>query len=318
MIMEGNETVRFGRVLLFEPVYQTRVWGGRRLESVLGRKLPDSQPYGESWELVDRSEAVSVVAEGPAKGMTLAELWAGWRVQVWGTEALNLGRCAFPLLIKVLDCTDDLSIQVHPPADVAAELKGEPKTEMWYVADAEPAATLYAGLREGVTRKIFLKAIEEGRVDRCVHAVQPRIGDCMQVPSGRLHALGAGLLVYEVQQNSDTTYRVFDWNRVGLDGKPRELHVEQSLKCIDFDDVEPPLNHAEVGDMVAGCEHYQVWRRNSGSPVMLMALTEVTWDGVKVGPGRVAIRPACLPPVEPVGEWLEIQLPQAQPDGARG
>ena len=308
----------FGRVLLFEPIYQTRIWGGRRMESLLGRTLPDGQPYGESWELVDRPEAVSVVAEGPAKGMTLSELWAGWRVQVFGADALEWGRCAFPLLIKVLDCTEDLSIQVHPPALLAKELKGEPKTEMWYVADAEPAATLYAGLNQDVTKKDFLKAIAEGRVDRCVHAVRPVVGDCMQVPSGRLHALGAGLLVYEVQQNSDTTYRVFDWNRVGLDGRPRELHVEQSLKCIDFEDVEPALSHAEVGGLVAGCEHYQVWRQNTGTPFMLLALTEVEWDGVKVGPGRVAIRPAALPPVQPVGEWLEIQLPKPGPTHGRG
>jgi len=304
---------RFGKVLLFEPVYQTRVWGGRRLETLLGRKLPDDQPYGESWELVDRAEAVSVVAEGPAKGMTLAELWAGWRVQVWGAESLGWGRCPFPILIKVLDCKADLSLQVHPPASVAEELKGEPKTEMWYVAAAEAGSRLWVGLRDEVTKERFEQGVREGTVADLVHVVEAHAGESLHVPSGRLHALGAGLLVYEVQQNSDTTYRVFDWNRVGLDGQPRELHIEQSLRCIDFTDVRPGLQRKEREELISDCPAFRVKRRNHGMPSMLLALTEVIWDGVKVGQGRVAVRPAALPPVEPVGEWLEITLPNPDP-----
>jgi mannose-6-phosphate isomerase len=309
---------RFGAVLLFEPVYQTRVWGGRRLEEVLGRTLPDEQPYGESWELVDRPQVVSVVAEGPARGMSLAELWAGWRVQVWGAEALSWGRCAFPLLIKVLDCTDDLSLQVHPPESAAKDLGGEPKTEMWYVAAAAAGARLWAGLRPGVTREQFERGIAEGKVAELVHAVEAQAGDSLHVPSGRLHALGGGLLIYEVQQNSDTTYRVFDWNRLGLDGKPRDLHVAESLQCIDFDDRTPALQPSSVGAVLSSCPHFSVRRMSAGQPQMLLALSEVLWDGVRVSPGRVAIRPAALPPATPVGEWLEIQLPvQTADHGAR-
>jgi len=147
----------------------------------------------------------------------------------------------FPLLIKILDAQDKLSLQVHPPPAIAAELGGEPKTEMWYVAEAAPGAELYVGLKRGVTRAEFEQRIVAGTVAECFHRVSVRSGDAMFLPSGRVHALGVGLVIFEIQQNSDTTYRVFDWNRLGLDGKPRELHVPQSLASIDFDDYEPSL-----------------------------------------------------------------------------
>jgi mannose-6-phosphate isomerase len=154
------------------------------------------------------------------------------------TKAAN-GR--FPLLIKLLDAQDRLSLQVHPPMQKAAALGGEPKTEMWYIAQAAPAAELYVGLKRGVTRAEFEKKIQTGDVAGCFHRVPVKAGDTMFLPSGRVHAIGAGLVIFEIQQNSDTTYRVFDWNRIGLDGKPRELHVAQSLESIDFNDFEPAL-----------------------------------------------------------------------------
>jgi mannose-6-phosphate isomerase len=144
-------------------------------------------------------------------------------------------------LIKILDAREKLSLQVHPPASKAAELKGEPKTEMWFIADAAPGAELYVGLKRGVTRAEFEKKIFDGSVAGCFHRVPVRAGDAMFLPSGRVHAIGEGLVIFEIQQNSDTTYRVFDWNRTGLDGKPRELHVAQSLASIDFNDFEPKL-----------------------------------------------------------------------------
>src|SRR5208282_2442170 len=128
----------------------------------------------------------------------------------------------FPLLVKILDAQEKLSLQVHPPAPLAAKLGGEPKTEMWYIAAAKPGAELYAGLKRGVTRRQFEQAIRDATVAECFHRLQVRAGDALFLPSGRVHALGAGLVVFEIQQNSDTTYRVFDWDRVGLDGKPRE------------------------------------------------------------------------------------------------
>jgi mannose-6-phosphate isomerase len=145
------------------------------------------------------------------------------------------------LLLKILDAHDKLSLQVHPPAATAAALGGEPKTEMWYVAEAAPSAGLYIGLKRGVTRAEFERKIQSGTVAECFHRISVRPGDAMFLPSGRVHALGAGLVIFEIQQNSDTTYRVFDWNRAGLDGKPRQLHIPQSLASIDFNDFEPSL-----------------------------------------------------------------------------
>lgn len=232
-----------------------RVWGGRELERQYGRKLPDAAPYGESWEIVDREKEQSVVVGGEWAGKTLHELWTESRGEVFGKGLPDSER--FPLLIKVLDARDDLSIQVHPPVNLAAGLGGEPKTEMWYIAGAEPGAKLYVGLKKGVTRGDFEKAIEAGTVADVVHAIAPGAGDSIFIPSGRLHAIGAGFLIHEIQQNSDTTYRVFDWNRLGLDGKPRELHVEESLASIDFDDFEPGMDE-QVGTVIAECEFFRV------------------------------------------------------------
>jgi mannose-6-phosphate isomerase len=147
----------------------------------------------------------------------------------------------FPLLVKLLDAREKLSLQVHPPAERAAELAGEPKTEMWYIADAAPDAELYVGLRPGATRQEFENKIQSGTVAECFHRIHVRAGDAMFLPSGRVHAVGSGLVIFEIQQNSDTTYRVFDWNRKGLDGKPRQLHIPESLASIDFEDFAPKL-----------------------------------------------------------------------------
>ncbi len=241
--------------IVFEPHYHPRVWGGRELEWQYRRVLPDDAPYGESWEIVDREGEQSVVRGGPWAGKTLHELWARHREEVFGAGLPDSDR--FPLLIKVLDAREDLSIQVHPPTHRAAELGGEPKTEMWYIAAAEPGAKLHVGLKRGVTRADFERAVQDGTVADCVHAIEPRAGESIFIPSGRLHAIGAGLLIHEIQQNSDTTYRVFDWNRLGLDGKPRELHVEESLASIDFSDFEPGMD-VPVGAVIAECEHFRV------------------------------------------------------------
>ena len=154
----------FDHLLHFAPLYQTRVWGGRRLETVFGRVLPDRQPYGESWELVDRAEHQSVVSAGPWEGTTLHELWTRHRAPVFGSHVRQPEAERFPILIKVLDCSDDLSIQVHPPAAVAPALGGEPKTEMWFIAHADRGSRIYAGLRPGVTKERFARALGEATV----------------------------------------------------------------------------------------------------------------------------------------------------------
>lgn len=230
--------------LKFRPILKERVWGGRNLERLYGKKLPPGVRIGESWEITDRPGAVSVIANGPLAGKDLH-----WLVEHHATELLGAAKLQgdrFPLLIKLLDAQEKLSLQVHPPAKKAAELGGDPKTEMWLIADAAPGAELYVGLKRGVTKAEFEQKIRDGTVADSFHRISVRAGDAMFLPSGRVHAIGAGLVIFEIQQNSDTTYRVFDWNRVGLDGKPRELHVPESLASIDFNDFEPALADGPV------------------------------------------------------------------------
>jgi len=306
--------------LRFTPLYQTRIWGGRRLETLLGRTLPESAlPCGESWEISDRVQEQSVTGQG----ISLHELWTHHRAQVFGEAYLNHPAERFPLLMKILDACDDLSIQVHPPASVAAELGGEPKTEMWLVAHAEPGARIYVGLRAGVTRAIFEKAIASGTVAECVHVIEPRAGDCLFIPSGRIHAIGAGLLIYEIQQNSDTTYRVFDWNRTGLDGTPRALHVAESLQSIDFTDFAPALQLPKADGTLVECLHFQVRLGRSGQGKLGVKGEHLTLavvhGALSVGSidfraGDFAIIPACMSEesrhitASAGASWLEVRF----------
>jgi mannose-6-phosphate isomerase len=225
--------------ITFRPIFKERLWGGRNLERLYQKALPPVVPVGESWEISDRPGDASVIANGPLAGKDLR-----WLMQTHGEALLGATTGAvdrFPLLVKILDAQEKLSLQVHPPQSVASQLGGEPKTEMWYIADAAPDAELFVGLKQGVTRLQFEQEVKHGTVARCFHRIAVKTGDAMFLPSGRVHAIGAGNVIFEVQQNSDTTYRVFDWNRVGLDGKPRDLHVDQSLASINFNDFEPPL-----------------------------------------------------------------------------
>ncbi len=229
--------------ITFTPIFKERVWGGRNIERLYGKPLPPNQVIGESWEITDRPEGISVVANGPLAGKTLQWLMEHHAAELLGPERASLKQ--FPLLVKILDAQEKLSLQVHPPAALAKELNGEPKTEMWFIADATPTADLYVGLKYGVTRAAFEAKVRDGTVAECFHHLPVTNGDTMFLPSGRVHAIGAGNVIFEIQQNSDTTYRVFDWNRVGLDGKPRALHIEQSLASIDFNDFEPRLIRSE-------------------------------------------------------------------------
>ena len=224
---------------IFHPILKERVWGGRNLQRLYRKPLPPAVPVGESWEVSDRPGNVSVIENGPLAGKDLRWLMENHAGDLLGCAKSLTGR--FPLLIKILDAQQKLSLQVHPPAAQAKALGGESKTEMWYVAEAAPGAELYVGLKRHVTRQEFEAKIQSGKVAECFHRLNVRRGDAVFLPSGRVHAIGAGLVIFEVQQNSDTTYRVFDWNRVGLDGKPRELHVPQSLTSINFNYFEPSL-----------------------------------------------------------------------------
>ena len=248
-------------ILKFKPIYQERVWGGRKLEETFGRILPAEKVIGESWELVDRPEAQSVVTDGPFEGKTLRELIMDHGDQLFGPA--NDPDKPFPILVKWLDCTERHSLQVHPPAEIALELAGEPKPENWYVAESSEAAGLWVGMRRSATRADLERGLAEENLEQFVHRTSSQAGDSLLVQSGRIHAIDAGNLILEIQQNSDTTYRVYDWGRVGLDGAPRELHVEKSLRCIDFEDFEPELlvdNMLSGEQILAECEEFKIRR----------------------------------------------------------
>ncbi len=239
--------LKLAQPLVFQPIFMERVWGGRRLESLYGKHLPSGVRIGESWEIVDRPEAQSVVETGPLRGSTLHDLWANHRAEIFGDVP---DHPRFPLLVKLLDAQDKLSLQVHPPPDAVRALGGESKSEFWYIADASPAAELFAGLAGASSRSAFESAIADGTVEQQVHRIKAAAGDAMFLPSGRLHAIGAGNVIVEIQQNSDTTYRVFDWNRRSSSGTQRELHVQESLRCIDFDDLRPELARPDGESLV--------------------------------------------------------------------
>jgi mannose-6-phosphate isomerase len=245
----------FQKALRFAPIYQQRVWGGRAFESALGRVLPGTGLFGESWELSDRLEAQSLVARGGCAGMDLHTLWSRHRVELFGAACPKEDR--FPLLFKLLDARESLSVQVHPSGGDGARGLGEPKTEWWYVLEARPGAAVYAGFRPGVTRALAERAIKTGEFEALLHRIPVRSGDNLFVPGGRIHAIGGGCLIAEVQQNSDTTFRVFDWNRRGADGAARQLHVEQSLACIDFEDHAPVLG-AALTESGFACEFFSI------------------------------------------------------------
>lgn len=257
----------FPEPIYFEPLLMEKVWGGSRLQTLFGKHLLPGARIGESWEVVDREEAQSVVHSGTLKGTTLHELWTHQRVPIFGEAYAGHPSPRFPLLLKILDAQDRLSIQVHPPAEIAGELGGEPKTEMWYVADTQLDEAVWVGLKEGVTREEFEEHLHRGTVEEVVQRIPVKAGDAIFIYSGRVHAIGAGNVIVEVQQNSDTTYRVFDWNRAGLDGKPRELHIAESMRSIDFSDTHPQLA-VPKGEEVTSCEFFKVekWALNNARP----------------------------------------------------
>lgn len=239
----------------FEPLAQERIWGGRNLAERFGRNLAEGKKIGETWELVDRPEAQSREKES---GQRLPELWSGpERKRLFGSRAPDTER--FPILIKLLDAQDKLSLQVHPPAERARELAGEPKTEMWFFLETQPEAEILAGLRSGVNRREFEKALSSGTVADCFHRLKTEPGAAMFLPSGRVHAIGAGNVILEIQQNSDTTYRVYDWGRKDDAGNPRALHVQEALASIRWDDYEPAFVQPR-GERMLVCDHFKITR----------------------------------------------------------
>ena len=217
-------------LLKLKPIFKEMIWGGGKLGTIYGKPIP-SDRTGESWEAAEHKNGCSLVDGGRYDGMKITEALA----DMDGMGTLNAGAEKFPLLIKFIDANDKLSVQVHPDDAYAAELEqGElGKTEMWYILDAAPGAQLIYGFDRDVTREEYAEAIKEGRLNELLNFVDARKGDVFFIPAGRVHAICDGLLIAEIQQNSDTTYRLFDWNRVDKNGNPRQLHIEKGVKVSD-------------------------------------------------------------------------------------
>ena len=312
----------------FEPIYKEKIWGGRNLERLFGRALPAGKRIGESWELADLAEGVSVVANGPAAGTNLTDLTRELGEKLLGgAPAMPDGR--LPLLLKLLDANDILSLQVHPDAEAVRRIDegAALKTECWYVLESRDGI-IYKGVRGGVTRERFREAIETDTCEKVVQACKVRAGDFHYLPAGTVHALGAGVVVAEVQTPSDTTYRVTDW------GRGREIHVERSMQCIHFapaDDAAPGAG----GETLLATEFFTVARRAAaagsrvslpaGRCVAIMMLSaggevQVRHGGeaepaVGVSAGDTLLVPACAGGVEVAAagacEWLEVTLPES-------
>ncbi len=317
--------------LRFRPLFRRYLWGGRRLGTALGKAIGAGDDYAESWEIVDHGDDQSVVEAGSLAGRTLGELVREQGGSLLGRHAAHR---QFPLLMKFLDCQRTLSVQVHPNDEQGARLhppdKG--KTEAWVVLAAEPGSKIYAGLRGGVTRAALAAAICEGCVEGCLHAFEAKVGDCVFIPAGTVHALGAGLLIAEIQQSSDTTFRLFDWNRVDADGGPRPLHIEESLATIDYTrGPVAPQGGARIApsrERLVECDKFVLDRCAASAPMNvggdgkfhLIAVVEGQVDlandpmAAPLAAGQTALVPAAVGEVgvRPHGaaSWLDIYLPE--------
>jgi mannose-6-phosphate isomerase len=220
--------------LQFRPHFKQYLWGGRGLGEVLGKPIGDGPSYAESWEVVDHGEDQSVVLNGPLADLALHQLVVEYGEQLFGTSSPS---SQFPLLLKFLDAQKNLSLQVHPNDAYGATMNPPDlgKTEAWVVMHAAPDSVIYAGLKRGFDRAAFARELSRGTGHLCAHQIRPQIGDCIFIPAGAVHAIGAGLLIAEIQQASNTTFRLYDWNRVGPDGQPRPLHLDRGLDVTDYD-----------------------------------------------------------------------------------
>lgn len=272
--------------MLFTPVLKDYLWGGRNLQTKLGRSLPEQGVIAESWEIAAHEDGASVVANGPYAGWPLPRVHAELGLDLIGAHnAWAQARNKFPLLVKLLDAAKPLSVQVHPDDAYALAHEGNElgKTEMWVVLHAEPGAELILGVRRGVTPQAFRRGIEESRLEPYLHRVTVRAGDHICVPAGTLHAIMGGLIIAEIQQNSNTTYRVYDWGRVGADGKPRPLHIDKALDVIDFQRVEPQVCQPVVIAEEPGFRREQLCRNRYFVTERLVLDAGVAFSGACTG-----------------------------------
>ncbi len=297
--------------LRFHPFLRPMVWGGRALQTRLGKTLPSAGAYGESWEVSDHPLHHSVVAEGPWAGATLRQLMEERRSDLLGDAA---GRFAvFPWLVKFLDCRDWLSVQVHPDAEAVKRLwPGEgSKTEAWYVIDAAPTSSIYAGLKPGVGPSELRRAVAAGTAAECLHSFVPKAGDCIFLPAGTVHAVGGGVLMAEIQETSDATFRLFDWNRVDAQGKSRPLHIEEALAAThwDYGPVLPrrlPMEDQSSRTTLVSCPEFAlelveeskelVFGDQGRLQALIVLEGSARWSsGANLTPGQVWVLPASLP-----------------------
>jgi len=315
--------------LLFEPVYKDYLWGGDKIIRTFNRDEPEGV-YAESWEVSDRKDGMSIVRNGFLQGKPLHEVVDTYGKQILGT---NVKGDVFPLLIKLIDSKQRLSVQVHPNDDTAAQFGGEAKTEMWYVLDAEPGAGVFAGIQPGVDEAGFHRAMEDKRFKDILTRIPVQRGDAIFIPGGLVHAIDAGCLLLEVQQNSNTTYRIYDWDRVGSDGKPSPLHIKEELEVIRWDltdtakvparELETP--GANERSEVIECSYFRVERFLLKEPLSLhgkgetfrVIFTEegdakVDWDGsvAHLAAGTSCLVPATLETctIAPEGGRVEMLM----------
>ncbi len=307
--------------LKFTPIYRERIWGGNALRDVLHRALPETaSPIGEAWELADRDDAQSVVANGELASQTLGELCRTYGKALLGQKVAKFDR--FPLLVKLIDAGDRLSLQVHPDAAACRTLgKGEPKTEMWYVISSHPGAKILAGLSPRTTQLQLKERLDKPEIENLLQVYPSMPGDAYYIPAGTIHAIGAGNLLLEIQQNSDTTYRISDWGRVGADGKPRELHLVDGVQSIDFTNRVSPRIAGTVDrasynrkfHVISQCPYFQVqdlrlvspWRDDTAMRGSFHLITAITApvaiarrldapEKLRIDAGETALIPANL------------------------
>jgi mannose-6-phosphate isomerase len=241
--------------LKFQPIYKERIWGGTILREVYGREMPKGKRIGESWELADLPDDKSIIVTGEFANQTLESVIRKYPKEITGSKEFEL---PFPLLAKFLDCGEVLSVQVHPDEAACKRLgMGNFKAECWYIVRARPGTMIYIGLKEGVTRERFSKAIKDRTVDQALKKIEVKPGQCYYLPAGIPHAIGAGLLVAEIETPSDTTFRIFDWNRVDENGTPRPLHINEALESIHFDSADNNIQATTAGRLI-DCEFFKV------------------------------------------------------------
>ncbi len=258
-----------------QPWLRRICWGGRRLQTVLGKELGEFHDYAESWEVADNNETVSTVSSGPLQGASLRELLQRFPSQLLGR---HVGATRFPLLVKFLDANAWLSLQVHPNDLQASQYSDTDlgKTECWVVLDSDPDSQICCGLLPGVDRQSFADAIAAGTAADLVHRYSVSPGDCIYVPAGTVHALGPGILLAEIQQQSDLTFRIHDWNRIDSNGQPRQLHIPQALDCIDFEQgpVKPlqplaAMNGATPCEELLHCPYFRIRRYSTATAISI-------------------------------------------------